>query len=151
MSEWKECREQAELIFATYTKLFGESLLDIESGDDLLEEMYFANFAILSHGVQDDPIFNFANQFALDKFELNWGQMIELPSRYSAEAPNREERKKLLDRVTKYGFIDDYQGIRISSTGKRFLIKEAKVWNLIDEKGVYRGQAAAFSKCEDLS
>jgi hypothetical protein len=40
--------------------------------------------------------------------------------------------------------------VRISSTGKRFLIKEAIVWNLVDDKGDYQGQAAAFSKYQDL-
>ena len=151
MDDWKESWGQAELIFASYAKLLGKPLLELTSTDDLLEKMYFADFAILSHGTQVDSIFNFANQFALDKFELTWSDMRNLPSRYSAEAPNREERKALLDRVTQYGFIDDYQGVRISSTGKRFLIKQAVVWNLVDEYGVYRGQAAAFSQCEDLA
>jgi hypothetical protein len=151
MNDWQGSRLQAELIFASYAKLFAEPLLDLQASDDLLEKIYFADFAILSHGVEIDPVFNFANKFALDKFELNWSEMQNLPSRFSAEAPNREERKELLDRVTRFGFINDYQGVRISSTGKRFLIKEAIVWNLVDDKGDYQGQAAAFSKCEDLS
>ncbi|MDQ0062768.1 MEKHLA domain-containing protein [Paenibacillus harenae] len=48
--------------------------------------------------------------------------------------------------VTAYGYVDDYTSIRISSTGRRFYIKQATVWNVIDEAGVYRGQAATFTE-----
>ncbi len=47
--------------------------------------------------------------------------------------------------VTRKGFIDDYRGIRISKTGRRFLIDNATVWNLLDENGAHYGQAATFS------
>ena len=68
------------------------------------------------------------------------------PSRKSAEPINREERQRLLDRVTSHGYIDDYSGIRISSSGKRFLIENAIVWDLVDHLGGYHGQAAVFDK-----
>jgi len=66
------------------------------------------------------------------------------------EAPNREERARLLAAVTARGFIDDYSGIRISKTGRRFRIAQATVWNLLDEHGRYAGQAAMFSRWEFL-
>ncbi|MGJ8671800.1 MEKHLA domain-containing protein [Rubritalea sp.] len=103
-----------------------------------------APFVLLSHGIEEDPIFNFGNHAALSLFELSWEQLTALPSRKSAEPINREERKALLDQVTTYGFIDNYSGIRISSSGKKFLIKDAVVWNLIDSSGGYHGQAAVF-------
>lgn len=56
----------------------------------------------------------------------------------------REERQILLDRVSASGFIDDYAGIRISATGRRFRIERAVVWNLIDPEGRIHGQAATF-------
>ena len=65
-------------------------------------------------------------------------------SRLSAEAPLRDERQALLDRVTRHGFIDDYAGIRISAKGRRFAIRQAIVWNLIAVDGTRHGQAAAF-------
>lgn len=67
-----------------------------------------------------------------------------MPSRLSAEAPLREERQALLERVSRDGFIDDYAGIRISARGTRFRIENAVVWNLIDAAGVRHGQAAMF-------
>ena len=67
-----------------------------------------------------------------------------MPSRWTAEAPNRAERAQLLVEVTARGFIDDYSGMRIAQTGQRFLIEQATVWNLTDNAGRYGGQAATF-------
>jgi hypothetical protein len=67
------------------------------------------------------------------------------PSRYTAESVERLERQKLLERTTSDGYVDDYRGIRITSTGKRFIINRAIVWNLVDSSNEYAGQAATFS------
>ena len=58
-----------------------------------------------------------------------------MPSRLTAEAPDRAERARLLAEVTARGFIDDYSGVRISHTGPRFQIQRATVWNLTDDQG----------------
>jgi hypothetical protein len=89
-------------------------------------------------------VFNYGNRAALELFEMSWRDFVALPSRESAEPVNREERRKLLDRVSSHGFVDDYRGVRISSTGRRFRIEEATVWNVLDESNVYRGQAAVI-------
>jgi hypothetical protein len=44
------------------------------------------------------------------------------------------------------GYIDDYAGVRVSRTGRRFLIEGATVWNLIETDGRLVGQAATFSR-----
>jgi hypothetical protein len=59
---------------------------------------------------------------------------------------HRDERARLLDRVSQQGYIDDYRGVRISKTGRRFMIEQATVWNLLDENGAPYGQAATFSQ-----
>ena len=147
----EDLEAHAKLICESYAHLLKKPLLDIDPHQSAAEQLYDAPFILLSHDIQDDPIFNFGNRAALELFELTWGELIALPSRFSAEAPNREERTMLLDRVTRFGFIDDYQGVRVSSTGKRFLIKQATVWNLIDEQGTKHGQAACFSIYEKLN
>jgi hypothetical protein len=73
-----------------------------------------------------------------------------MPSRLTAEAPNRADRERLLAEVTARGFIDDYAGVRITSTGQRFLIQQATVWNLIDAAGQRRGQAATFQQWQPV-
>jgi hypothetical protein len=72
--------------------------------------------------------------------------LLTMPSRTTAEPMHRDERARLLERTTRDGFVDDYRGVRISSTGRRFLIDRATVWNLLDADGKYVGQAATFSK-----
>lgn len=106
--------------------------------------MWDAPQAIVAHGTEADPLFFFGNRAALTKFETTEAAFIGMPSRLSAEAPLREERQALLERVSRDGFIDDYAGIRISARGTRFRIENAVVWNLIDAAGVRHGQAAMF-------
>jgi hypothetical protein len=70
--------------------------------------------------------------------------LIQMPSGLTAEAPDRIERARLLAEVAARGYIDDYSGVRISRTGRRFWIEQATVWNLTDNQGQHCGQAATF-------
>ena len=95
--------------------------------------MFDAHFVLVSHGTETDSIFNFGNRAALELFELGWEEFIRLPSRESADQDNKEDRSRLMARVHKEGYVPDCSGVRISSTGKRFLITGATVWNVIDD------------------
>lgn len=108
--------------------------------------VFEAPFVLVSHGTETDPILNYGNQSALTLWDISWDELTRMPSRLTAEAPNREERARLLDRVTRDGFIDDYSGIRIGKTGRRFRIESATVWNLLTEDDRPCGQAAMFSE-----
>jgi len=116
----------------------------------LARYVFEAPFVLVSHGTEDDPVLNYGNQAALALWEMSWEELTRTPSRLTAEEPNREERAKLLEAVTQRGFIDDYSGIRISKTGRRFQISRATVWNLISEKGEPCGQAAMFDEWKFL-
>jgi len=107
--------------------------------------LYYAPFALLSHGTETDPIINYANHTAQQLFEMGWDEFTKLPSRLSAEAVVQQERNALLKRVSDSGYIDDYSGVRVAKSGRRFKIEDATVWNLQDVDGNYRGQAAMFS------
>lgn len=100
---------------------------------------------IVAHGTEADPVFFYGNRLALDLFEMRFDDFIRLPSRFSAEPLAREARARLLARVGRDGFIDDYAGVRIASSGRRFRIEQAVVWNLLDEAGIIHGQAATFA------
>ena len=71
-----------------------------------------------------------------------------MPSRLSAEPGLREERERLLTEVREKGYSENYRGIRISATGRRFRIDHARVWMLQDKDGTPRGQAATFAEWE---
>lgn len=116
------------------------------SPEELAEKVFGASFAVVSHGTGSDPVLNYGNRAALALWEMSWYDFTRTPSRLTAEAPRREERAKLLDVVARQGFIDNYSGIRISRTGRRFEISRAIVWNLLSESGHPAGQAATFSE-----
>lgn len=118
---------------------------------ELAEKLFEAPFVVVSHGIQADPILNYGNRAALELWEMSWDEFTRTPSRLTAEEPNRQERARLLEIVTRNGFIDDYSGVRISKNGRRFEISRAIVWNLISEKGEPYGQAATFSEWKFLS
>ena len=112
--------------------------------------LYEAPFALVAHDTRADPIFGYANRMAQNAFEMNWTEITSIPSRQSAEPVLQDERQSLLQRVHQFGFIDDYSGIRISKTGKRFWIRNATVWNVIDTNGARVGQAARFDRWDYL-
>ncbi len=116
------------------------------SSAEQAEIIFNSPFVLVSHGTEADPVLNYGNQTALSLWEMSWAELTRTPSRLTAEAPNREERARLLAAVTTHGFIDDYSGVRISKNGRRFQISQATVWNLITPDGKPCGQAATF--CE---
>ena len=132
------------LIADSYRRRTGRSL--VRAGDDLAAALWWAPRVVVAHGVEDDPVFFYGNRRALELFELDFAAFTRLPSRYSAEPLARSERARLLRRVDRDGFIDDYAGVRISSTGRRFRIEQATVWNLVDDAGRNQGQAATFDR-----
>ena len=138
-------------LLASHLELTGRPLLErgpAGTDEDLARRLYTAPFVVLAHGTEPDPLFNYANLAAQRLFERTWEEFIGLPSRLSAEAPQRSERERLLTRVSTQGFIDDYSGIRIAKSGHRFRILRATVWNVSDAGGHPLGQAASFSDWE---
>lgn len=135
------------LLLSSYQSLTGRPLLELcdLSPEAQIKAVDEAPVALVSHGTESDPIFNYGNKTALRLFGMSWDEFTALPSRYSAEQPNREARERLLHEVKNNGFIDHYSGVRIAKDGRRFAIERATVWNVVDELGCYHGQAATFA------
>ncbi|MFM7921241.1 MAG: MEKHLA domain-containing protein [Planctomycetaceae bacterium] len=147
-SEWLQ---QAQLMLDSWKRLTGNELL--ERSDDPLDEarrLYHAPFVVVSHGTQADPILNYGNLAAQQLWEMDALTLTSTPSRLTAEPMHRDERAEMMARAQRDGFVDDYRGIRISRTGKRFLIEKAVIWNLQDVSGRRLGQAATFSHWQPL-
>jgi len=108
-----------------------------------------APFAVLAHDGGADPRFVYANRTAQTCFEYSWDEIIGLPSRLSAEAPERAARQALLDAVTRDGFTENYRGIRVAKSGRRFWIEQGVVWRLVSPDGSAVGQAATFASWRD--
>lgn len=147
----KKATDHMAIVLDSYQRHFNEPLVPAKGDfNTVLEALWEADFALLSHGTESDPVFNFGNITALKLFEMEFKDFTCLPSRKSAEEITQQERKRLLEEVSKNGCIRNYAGIRISSSGKRFYIENARVWNLIDEGGRYYGQAAMFRSWKNM-
>lgn len=137
-----------ELLTGSYARLVGAPLVPEGANAQWLYED--APFVVVAHNTDADPRFVYANKRAQACFEYPWVEFITLPSRLSAEAPNREERARILEAVARDGFVRGYRGVRISKSGRRFWIDDGIVWQLIDADGVNRGQAATFASWTDV-
>jgi PAS domain S-box-containing protein len=135
-------------ILASHERLLGVALAPSHLSDEeaarwLDEE---SDFCVLAHDASADPCFVYANAATLRCFGYDEEEFIGLPSRLSAEAPNREERESLLQRVRRDGFATGYRGLRIAKDGSRFWIEDVTVWNLTDASGMRIGQAATYRR-----
>jgi hypothetical protein len=132
------------LLTASYARIVGEPLVPDGRGPAWL--YHDASFVVVAHNTDPDPVFVYANKAAQACFEYPWDEFTRLPSRLSAPAPDRAERQQLLDAVTRNGFMAGYRGLRIAKSGRHFWIDDGLVWQLIDDSGKARGQAATFSR-----
>jgi len=141
-----------QIILNSYRQLLDRELFD-RTGDELTqsENLFYLDRVVYSHNNSSDPIYNYSNQKGLELWEMDWQQLTTTPSRMTTQPLLREEREQLLQETIAKGYIENYQGIRISRTGKKYQIKDITVWNLTDNKGKFCGQAATFSRWENLT
>jgi PAS domain-containing protein len=135
----------------SFSRLVGRPLiLDAESPAALAAWLYDkAPFGLLAHDAEIDPRFTYANKTAQRAFEYNWDEFTCLRSRLSTEPDRREDRDRLLEAVAQRGFVEGYRGVRISKSGRRFWVEDVTMWNLVDDDGIRRGQAAVFLRWPD--
>lgn len=141
-----------QILLDNFERLLKYPLIKREGNQkELAEALFYANLVVVSHGIQEDPILNYGNQKALDLWAMDWSKFTRTPSRLTAEPINRAERSAMLERAKNKGYIDNYNSIRIASDGRKFYIKQAIIWNLIDVSGNKCGQAATFNKWQELN
>ncbi|WP_347988092.1 MEKHLA domain-containing protein [Methylomonas sp. AM2-LC] len=136
--------DHIQLLLDSYQRLLNKPLLLVAPDLTLAEQVFKGGFALLSHNTDNEPLFNYANVTALHLFELEWQELVGMPSRLSAEPMLQMQREQLLKEVADKGYIDHYSGVRIAKSGKRFLINNAVVWNVYDQQQHFYGQAAYF-------
>jgi hypothetical protein len=131
----------------SHSRVLGRPLAEAPHGSELLDWLYAAApFCLLAHDGGADPRFVYANQTAQHCFEYSWHEIVGLPSRLSALADVREERADLLAEVAQNGFAEGYRGLRVAKSGRRFWIEDVTVWNVVDPKGRFMGQAATYQR-----
>lgn len=139
--------DQSRRILRSFRARVGRDLLP-PGGDpaDEARALFHAPFALLSHGVEADPILNYGNAAALALWDMDFAAFTAMPSRLTAEPTLREDRARLLQTAREKGYIDDYRGVRISANGARFWIEDVILWTVDDEAGAPCGQAARIGK-----
>jgi len=137
-----------DLLVGSYRRLLGQDPPFVgDTQPDAARWLYEdAPACVLAHGTESDPRFIYANRAAQNLLEYSWDEIVMLPSRLSAEAPNRAERQRLLDAVAREGFATSYSGVRISKSGRRFRIEDGVLWELRDAQGTLHGVAATFAR-----
>jgi hypothetical protein len=135
-----------EALLASYAAALSEPLVPpglsaVDAAAWLYEQ---AEVAVLAHDTADDPCFVYANRAAQRCFERPWGELVGMPSRLSAEAPERGARAAMLEQVARYGFLRGYRGLRVAGSGRRFWIEDGIIWNVRRADGALCGQAACF-------
>ncbi len=156
-----------------YHRMYG----DISKKEGWEEDIHKnSRWVLISHNNLSDPIFTYGNEAGLQQFEMEWDDFTSIPSRFSAEPMEREERDALLESVRNHGFSESPNNIRVTKNKQRFQIKSLickysynrsllflihnlyfssneltfpvpiLVWNLYDDKGDYYGQACIFDR-----
>jgi hypothetical protein len=143
--------EHTQTLLDSFRRWLGRELIPRDASPaDQARALFEAPFVVVSHGTQPDPILSYGNRRALELWELDVPTLLRTPSRLTAEPVHRDERAQWLERTLRAGYADDYSGIRISRTGRRFQIGKAIIWNLVDAAERRIGQAATFSEWEPL-
>lgn len=145
--------ERLEALERGHLQAFGRALLP---GDPRrparlwAQELFAAPEVVLAHDGGDPsqdpgPRLIYANRAALRLWRRSWAELVGMASRLTAEPQQRPARSEALNQALRRGGIRDYGGIRIDSQGRRFQIRGARIWSLIDADGGRSGQAAAFA------
>ena len=116
-------------------------------GGELGPDLDTADRAILAHALGDDPRLVYVNAFAERLWERPRRTFLGMPSRRTAPPEARSERAGALAPI---GVVTGYAGERIAATGRRFVIRDATVWPVLDEAGEVVGQAATFDRFDQI-
>ena len=145
-----ETRGLARLVLQSHQRAFGRPLIASARPGWCFElttcqELFACGFPVLAHNCSPDPKLTYANAAALQLWDSSWGELIGMPSRLTAPETERVERTNALGQAQRLDAVQHYQGIRISRKGRRFMINNARIWTLWDQKQQACGQAACFS------
>jgi MEKHLA domain len=143
--------------------LLGDCDVERKSSTVLSYERIHENvrFAVLSHGTQNDPIYNYFNRAALEQFEYPENEIYQIPSRCSAPATAQGERDAVMQKIvgkeeeeanstnnndSSKNCIVIENGLRVTKGGRKFWLKDVLLWNVLNNAGERVGQTALFDR-----
>lgn len=138
-------QQLAACILRSHERAFGRPLLPGSDNAHAAQNLFSADTVVLAHNGSADPCLIYANAAALQLWERRWAEMIGMPSRLTAEPQERADRARMLASALQQHASEGYSGVRISQSGRRFRIHNARLWTLWGPGDQPCGQAAAFS------
>ena len=129
-------------------KFTGKSLFDYMKGVSEPSQVHdHERYAVLSHGVQDDPIYCYFNKAAFLQFQFSEDEVYQLPSRYSApDGAERESRAEDVQQAVAEDVKELGSVIRQTKHGELFEMVNVILWNVYDESGERVGQTAFYDR-----
>lgn len=145
-----------ELIARSYKQFTNKDLSNIDDLDSVIAahsniknliKKISENNSIVNEcfDLSADPIFIYGNNAALKLWELSFEEFTKFSSRNTANLDQQSSRNSLLQEVLDKGFIENYSGIRVSKSGKKFMIENAMVFQVYDLQDHNIAQAVLFA------
>jgi hypothetical protein len=125
----------------------GVSLFEATNTSTIAQLHAHDRFAILSHGVQDDPIYCYANHGALQTFRWSADEFYALPSRYSApDGAARRVRHAIVQESVSDEFRVLPPSVRQTKDGDLWRITGIWLWNVYNDERQRVGQTALYDR-----
>jgi len=132
-------------ILESYRRLLGYDLIPRSgAAAEDARRLFELPLAVLAHDTAPQPLLDWANRAALAAFDATPEALLGLPSSRTAPADAAADRGKLFDVLARQGFVTGYSGVRVSLTGRRFVIDDVTVFALADAAGRPAGHAAVI-------
>lgn len=135
--------DRAAVILDSYRHHLGRDLFP-RSGSAATdaERLFDLPMGVLAHDTSTPALLDWANRAAAVAFDATPTALLGRPSAATAPADATANREQLFTRLREQGFVTGYEGVRISLTGRRFVIADVTVYELRDRDGRAAGHAA---------
>jgi hypothetical protein len=136
---------RAREILDSFHLLLGRELVP-RSGDaaEDARRLFDLPLAVLAHDTSPQPLLDWANLAAARAFDATPESLLGRPSAATAPADAVADRRTLFDVLARRGFVTGYSGVRVSLTGRRFLIEDVTVLEVTGTTGRPAGHAAVI-------
>lgn len=139
-------------ILDSYRRLLRRNLIE-HSGDaaEDTRRLFDLPLAVLAHDTAPQPLLDWANRAAALAFDATPESLLGHPSAATAPADAVADRRALFDVLARQAFVTGYSGVRISLTGRRFVIDDVTVLEVTDAAGRPAGHAAVIGATRPVS
>jgi len=143
-----DMQRQAARLARSFQHWTGRALVEPGDATEIATRLFEHPSAVLS--LADGPTYNYGNRRAMELFELDWYSLLNMVGDESVEPHLRQERTEALREALHKGFISNFEGVRISSRGRRRRIEDGILFTLLDEAGERCGVGAFVPSWHDL-